>query len=181
MPPTAHMAAAEVLNKSQIKSDRWWDVRTQITTLPKNSKIQLPNLSCLPPPPDSRQGWGAGATAFQRDLNHNIYIGLSTPALSQHRGHFPLQLTISQSFLLGLQGACPACAGLLFNLGSPFQFNSANCQMSLKPSSTSRQHLNSHLPHTKEYLMIHENLWYRVCDDFMFKYVPQCNVINYGY
>ena len=51
MPLTAHMAAAEVLNKSQIKSDRWWDVRTRITTLPKNSKIQLPTLSCLPPPP----------------------------------------------------------------------------------------------------------------------------------
>ena len=76
--------------------------------------------------------------------------------------------------LLGQQGGCLACADLLFNLGSNFQFNSANCQMSWKLSSISRQHLNSHLPHTKEYLMIHEKLWYRACADFMFRYMSQC-------
>ena len=79
----------------QISNQKWPMMRCQDTNY--NTPQEFENStseSLLPPPtsppPHSRQGWGAGATAFQRDLNHNIYIGLSTPALPQHRGHFPL-------------------------------------------------------------------------------------------
>ena len=67
-------------------------MRCQDTNYNTPQEFENPTSESLlpPPPPHSRQGWGAGAMAFQRDLNHNIYIGLSTSALPQHRGHFPL-------------------------------------------------------------------------------------------
>ena len=84
-----------------------------------------------------------GGVQVQR-LSNETWITIFTsdfpPQLCLNIGVIFSCNTKSQS-LLGQQGACLACAGLLFNLGSPFQFNSANCQMSLKPSSTSRQHL----------------------------------------
>ena len=117
MPLTAHMAAAEVLNKSQIKSDRWWDVRTRITTLPKNSKIQLPNLSCLPPPPHlpTLDRGGVQVQQLSNETWITIFTSDFTPQLCLNIGVIFPYNTKSQS-LLGQQGVCLACGGLLITI-----------------------------------------------------------------